>query len=316
MARIIISNSLNPYENLGLEEYLLQNHDGMPLLYLWQNKKTVVIGKYQNAFEECNLEVMKELEVTLARRITGGGAVYHHTGNLNFSFILSNEQYDTNRQLQVIINALKTIGIDAYFSGRNDILVSEKKFSGNAFYNGEQSSLHHGTILISENKDLIEKVLNVKDAKLISKGVKSIKSRIINLNEINPKLTPSIISDLLIKSFEVEYGKATFLSVDSNLFKKNSLKFSSNDWLYGKNPTYNKIIHGRTVYGNLDVYLLLKDNIIKSATVYTDSLLPDLSTKLEYALNGVYFSISGILNLILDEKFDKNEFVSFFFPKD
>lgn len=316
MSRIIISNSFNPYENLGLEEYLLQTHDEIPILYLWQNERTVVIGKYQNAFEECNLEVMKELGVSLARRITGGGAVYHHTGNLNFSFIMTNDQYDIQKQLSVIINALRTIGIEAYFSGRNDILISERKFSGNAFFNGEQSSLHHGTILISENKDLIEKVLNVKDTKLISKGVKSVKSRIINLNEIKPDLTPPIITDLLKKSFETEYGKATIFSIDPSLYKKNTSKFSSDSWLYGKSPTYNKVFHGRTIYGNLDVYLFIKDNTIKNATVYTDSLLPDLSSKLEYALNGAYLSIYGILNMNLDEKFNKNEFISFFFPKD
>lgn len=294
MSNIIFTTSFNPYQNLGLEEYLLNNYFATPLLYLWQNKKTVVIGKCQNAYEECNLKTMKQLGVKLARRITGGGTVYHDIGNLNFSFILPPKIYDITRQLSVIINAFNPIGISATLSGRNDLICCDKKFSGNAFYQTKDACLHHGTILINENKNIIEQVLNVNKSKLESHGVKSVKSRICNLSEIVPELTVDKVKELLVDSFQLEYGKAEILSISPDFYKTNIKKFMDYDWIYGKNPTYNIKASGKTTYGMIDMFLNIKNQQIFNIKVYSDSLNENISEIIENALIGSKYSIEDI----------------------
>lgn len=131
---IIYSQSFNPWYNLALEEYLLNGvSDNEVILYLWQNDNTVVVGRNQNAWKECRCKLLEEEGGKLARRLSGGGAVYHDLGNLNFTFLMKDSLYDLKHQLNVILNAVKMAGIEAEFSGRNDLVVQGKKFSGNAF---------------------------------------------------------------------------------------------------------------------------------------------------------------------------------------
>jgi lipoate-protein ligase A len=160
--KLVYSDSYNPFFNLSLEEHLFQNiKEDEVIFYLWQNAHTVVIGRNQNPYRECNLREFEADRGKLARRMSGGGAVYHDLGNLNFTFILPKREFNLIKQFEVIIKALKRIGITAYISGRNDLLVNEKKFSGNAFYHTDKTSLHHGTILIDVCPEKIQKYLNV-----------------------------------------------------------------------------------------------------------------------------------------------------------
>ena len=141
----------NPYYNLAVEEYLFKTSDDSVIM-LWQNEPTVVIGKNQNAFAELNLDYVREKGINIARRITGGGAVYHDEGNVNFSFIAKNSEtneLDFKSYTEPIIEALSKIGVKAMLSGRNDILVEDRKISGNAQYNADGRVLHHGTLLFS-----------------------------------------------------------------------------------------------------------------------------------------------------------------------
>src|SRR5450756_2322293 len=147
--RIVIGSSLDPYLNLAYEEYLVESAGAdEAILFLWQNHDTVVIGCNQNPWRECDISAMGWDGVKLARRVTGGGAVFHDMGNLNFSFIVPRARYDVVRQGSVIIGALRSIGIAAEQTGRNDITIGGRKFSGNAFMHRKTTSLHHGTILI------------------------------------------------------------------------------------------------------------------------------------------------------------------------
>ena len=168
--RILVTDCTNPHRNLALEDALLTNlPDGQALLYLWQNKHTVVIGAGQNAWRECHTQLLESEQGTLARRSSGGCAVYHDLGNVNFSFIVPREDYDVQRQLRVVLDAVRTLGIDAEPSGRNDLTAQGRKFSGNAFRLLKHSALHHGTLLVHVDMQKLPRYLNVAPDKLKAK---------------------------------------------------------------------------------------------------------------------------------------------------
>lgn len=198
----IESNTINPYYNLALEEDLFFKcaEDEM-ILYLWKNSNTAVIGKNQNAWRECNVTKIEKDDVVLVRRMSGGGAVFHDTGNLNFTFICHRKNYDVDRQLGVIIDALKPFGIYAKKTGRNDIQVNGKKFSGNAFYQRGERCYHHGTLMVDVDTERLSKYLTVSKAKLQSKGVESVKSRVTNLVELQP-ISIEELKNSIKKSYE------------------------------------------------------------------------------------------------------------------
>ena len=149
-------DTCDPYGNLAMEEHLLSlAGEEEIILYLWQNRRTVVIGQNQNALREVNLARLGRDGGRLARRLSGGGAVYHDLGNLNFTFLVNKDEYSLEKQLQVIINAMGRLGLKAEKSGRNDILIDGKKFSGNAFYEQEKHCYHHGTIMVDVNKEIL-----------------------------------------------------------------------------------------------------------------------------------------------------------------
>ena len=159
---LIRSSSLNPYENLGLEEYLTTHTKPCQcILYLWQNAPTVVIGRNQNCWAECRLDAMKEDGVLLARRLSGGGAVYHDLGNVNFTFMARTPLYSVERHLDVILTALSYLGIRGEKTGRNDLTVQGKKFSGNAFYRQGEYCCHHGTLLLDTDAGAMGRYLAV-----------------------------------------------------------------------------------------------------------------------------------------------------------
>ena len=171
------TDSTDPYDNLALEEALLEEAaPGECILYLWQNQNTVVIGRNQNCWKECAVEELEQSGGHLARRLSGGGAVYHDLGHLNFTFLASKEDYDLGKQMKVIQRAVKAFGLDAQKNGRNELTLDGKKFSGNAFYEAKGKCYHHGTILISADKEKAARFLNVDMQKLKSKGVESVRS--------------------------------------------------------------------------------------------------------------------------------------------
>ena len=301
------SEQYNPWYNLALEEYLLNNiNSGEVMLYLWQNDKTVVIGRNQNAWKECQCKKLEQEDNGhLARRLSGGGAVYHDLGNLNFTFIMDRDLYNLDKQLKVILKAVNKLGINAKFSGRNDLTVKDKKFSGNAFYFGSDSAYHHGTIMFETNFEKMVSYLQVSEDKIKSKGVESVRSRVANLKEINSNISLSALKKTLKESFAEVYGDSKNISEDkyydpsqmkelAELYKK----YSSWDWRYGKSPEFDIEFEKRFNWGEIEIGLKLKKAVIEKADIYSDAMDVELIEMIKEALEGTSFRRKEILEEI------------------
>ena len=290
--KIFRSQSTNPWFNLALEEELVNNvSKDEIILYLWQNQNTVVIGKHQNPWREVLIQDLEHDQGKLARRLSGGGAVFHDLGNLNFTFIMHKSHENLKKQLNVILNGVKSLGINAEFSGRNDILAEGRKFSGNAFYYGKENYYHHGTLLIDVDMSKLGRYLNVSLKKLNAKGVESVKSRVINLKTINPKLTIPATIDALSDAFESEYGKCEEIIMVSEITaSKEALEryhhYASWDWRFGKTPKFDVTFDEKFTWGEVVLNFSLKGALIKETTIYSDAMSTDFIDKLQPLFNG------------------------------
>ncbi len=292
-----ISNDLNPYNNLAVEKYLLDTvANDTVILYLWQNKNTVVIGKNQNAWTECRTALLEAEGGHLARRLSGGGAVFHDLGNLNFTFICSTSNYDLSRQLEVIRTACRQAGIETEISGRNDILANGRKFSGNAFYNSKGKSYHHGTLLISADKERMSRYLTPSKAKLETKGVKSVKSRVVNLSELSSGLSCEQMSKFMLGAFEDVYGHKPkqLLIKDSETIATLAEQYGSREYLYGSSIPCSFSCEKRFDWGNIEILLQVKNGFIQAAKVHSDSMDWQVAEIIETALSGKFFELKTL----------------------
>ena len=278
--QIILGNQYNPYINLAVESKLLDNFLPNTIsLFLWRNKQTVVIGTNQNPYSECDVNSLLDEGGYLARRRTGGGAVYHDLGNLNFSFIADKNIYDVNRQMQVIQKALLNFNLETEVSGRNDITYQGRKFSGNAFAKTKYQGLHHGTILIKTDAERLQKYLKVKPAKLHKHGVKSVASRVINLSEAADITSENIIPHL-IKAFKDIYQNTATIIDFNDLCNEDAIKLSqsisSEEYLFGKWKEFHTKKSASFDWGNIDIDLNIDEDkgIIKDINIASDSLDP------------------------------------------
>lgn len=284
-----------PYRNQALERYLLE-HAGNTgcILYLWQNRRTVVIGRNQNAWKECNCSRLEADGGFLARRLSGGGAVFHDSGNLNFTFVCSTENYDVQRQTNVILEAVRQFGIPAECTGRNDISVNGKKFSGNAYYRTDKACFHHGTLLLSEDTENLAAYLTVSPEKLSAKGVDSVRSRVTNLCEYVPGLTAGAVSEKLFTSFAAVYGlpveQYAAERIDEKELSAFEADFASWNWRYGRAVPFTAERHRRFAWGSLDIQLAVREGIITDAALWTDALDTGLVQEAARVLESCRFS--------------------------
>ena len=289
----------DPWRNLALEECLLSRcgqDDAM--LYLWQNAQTVVIGRHQNPWKECRTELLDQEGGRMARRITGGGAVYHDLGNLNFSFIAGRAVYDVARHLEVVLKAVGAVGVEAEFSGRNDILSAGRKFSGNAFAHRQNASLHHGTLLISADMQMLGRYLQPPQAKMESKGIQSVRARVINLCELNPQATVESLRQALAEAFYASYGRYEETTAealaDPALFGALSARQRSWDWRFGQTPRFDVCLENRFPWGGVELQLTSRDGRIDCAAVYSDAMDEAFITSVNEALQGLPFSPAAL----------------------
>lgn len=280
---LIISNQTNPYLNVAVENYLVSlDRPDTITLYLWKNHRTVVIGQNQNPFAECNVDLLQAEGGYVMRRRTGGGAVYHDNGNINFSFIVPPSFYDQMRQFGVLMKAVESYGLHCEVSGRNDVLCEGRKFSGNAFSRGRNNNLHHGTILIAGNVEDMRRYLKVKPSKLSKHGVASVQSRVVNLSELAPVTAENIVPRL-IAAFEQEYGGTAVEHSFEEIGQRPEVQalykdFSSEDWLFGRWRTFEAQRKGSFPWGEVEIAVSVDEasKIITDIQISTDSLQPTL----------------------------------------
>lgn len=279
--------------NLARDGYFLENNKkGDVILYFYVNKNAVIIGRNQNAWKECNIANMDADGVQLVRRHSGGGAVFHDNGNLNFSFITDEKHYDLNRQMRVILNAVSKLGLKAELSGRNDITVDGKKFSGNAFSLAKGNRSHHGTILVNADLTKLSNYLCVSKEKMRSKGIDSVRARVCNICELSSGLTVEAMRRLVIESFIEEYGAASEYVFDGTALaevEERRERLASWEWRFGKTPQFDFETDKRFSFGDTQIYFNLRDGVIRETKVYSDCLDTELTTEIENALTGVHF---------------------------
>lgn len=290
--QIIIGNQYNPFLNLAVESSLLNvGDDNTVTMFLWKNQQTVVYGYNQNPFTECDVETLLSEGGHAARRRTGGGAVYHDLGNLNFSFVAHKKHYDIKKQLEVIQTALSFLGLKTEISGRNDLTFDGRKFSGNAFGFYKERRLHHGTILIKTDTGKLTRYLKVNPAKLQKHGVKSVASRIINLSEV-VDITSDTIIPHLIKAFEQVYEMKPDIVGFNDLLTDDVLKtrdiFASDEYLFGKWRSFRAKKSAQFTWGlaEIDLHINEGKGIIESISIASDGLDPELIVETERILTG------------------------------
>jgi lipoate-protein ligase A len=262
----VINPSHDPYFNLALEEYLVKSWTGPKNLFvLWQNQPAVIIGRNQNAIEEVNLPYLEQEGIALVRRMSGGGAVYHDSGNLNYTLVLDDSQDFANfdKFTRPVIKALKKIGVKAENSGRNDITIKGLKFSGNAQFKYRGRLLHHGTILFDSNLDIMTQVLNPGEHKIASKGIKSVRSRVTNICEhLSQDLTVEEFKEILARELlHLEPGSGTCELAPSDLQAVEALrenKYATWAWNYGHSPAFNLRKTASLAWGHIDIRLEVK----------------------------------------------------------
>ena len=302
--QIIMGDSVAAWHNLAVEELLFDSlaPDGR-VFYLWQNRNTVVIGRHQNAWKECRVKLLEDEGGYLARRSSGGGAVFHDLGNLNFTFIAPREHYDVRRQLEVVRRAVAQFGIEAAFTGRNDLVVAATgaKFSGNAFRFSPRVGMHHGTILVSADMEKLSRYLAPSKDKLKAKGIESVRSRVCNLSEFSADIAIPPLIEALKRAFVAEFGPAEALSVASLDARKLSAleqKYDSWEFRLGRALPFDATLERRFDWGGVTLELSLREGIVTGAKVFSDAMDAAMIDRVAPALLGARYENAALASAL------------------
>lgn len=305
MNRIIVSQSTNPWENLAFEERLFLLHEEEArrqatavTLYLWQNERTVVIGRNQNAWKECRVAALEAEQGKLARRMSGGGAVYHDLGNLNFTFLLPRAAFDIRRQFAVIQQALGRLGVGSVLSGRNDLTLPDGgKFSGSAFRLTNEVGMHHGTLMVDVDMARMARFLMPSKEKLASKGADSVRARVRNLKWVRPALTLPALQAAVAEAFQAAYGPAQAVlptALANDAMAGLYAKYASWEWRFGRTPRFDVTVSKRFSWGEAEVLLACQSGLVNGVTVYTDAMDETLAARIEGRLLGAAFTPAAL----------------------
>ncbi len=291
---IIESCFHDAYFNIAAEEYLLDRFPKDDLFLLYVNAPSIIVGKFQNTLAEINLDYVKKKNIKVVRRMSGGGTVYHDLGNLNFSFHtpLTNQDFgDFKEFTQPVLNLLNRLGVPAVLKGRNDLLVEDKKFSGNAKLAKKGKMIQHGTILLNSEMEVLAEALKANPLKFIDKATKSNRARVTNLINYLPKeTTTEVLKNLLSEEIMNNNPGTTryyFTPEDLNGIQKLvDEKYSTWDWNFGFSPDYNFQKAIKVPAGFIEVHLDVHKGIIEKTKVFGDFFAPEPIEKLEEMLIG------------------------------
>ncbi|MDT3417062.1 MULTISPECIES: lipoate--protein ligase [Brevibacillus] len=296
----------DPRINLAIEEYALKHlpaDEDYLLFYI--NEPSIIIGKNQNTIEEINADYVNEHGIHVVRRLSGGGAVYHDLGNLNFSFITNDdgESFHNFRKFtDPVVRALRQMGVDAELTGRNDIQVGERKISGNAQYAAKGRMFSHGTLLFDSDLERVVSALNVNPLKIQSKGIKSIRSRVANISEFlpSPMTIEEFKQELLVFIFDGKPVEEYPLTDEdwANIHELSRSRYQSWEWNYGKSPKSNFRQSRRFDIGTVEVRLEIEKGRIKEAKIYGDFFgMRDVS-EIEAVLRGVPYDKQAVADVL------------------
>ncbi|WP_037283374.1 lipoate--protein ligase [Saccharibacillus sacchari] len=271
----------DPRINLAIEEFVLRHlpMDGDSYLLFYINEPSIIIGKHQNTVEEINAEYVKENGIHVVRRLSGGGAVYHDLGNLNFSFLTQDDgqSFHNFRKFTLpMTEALRELGVEAELSGRNDLQVGEKKISGNAQFSTRGRMFSHGTLMFDSELDNVHSALKANPEKFKSKSTKSVRSRVANISEfMNEKLTMQEFKDNILRHiFKVEPNEVPQYVLTEEDWKKiheiSEERYRNWDWNYGQSPEYNVKHAKKFPVGIIDLRMDVKNGHIEDITIFGD----------------------------------------------
>lgn len=302
-------NITDPRVNLAIEEFALKHLDiNETYLLFYINEPSIIIGKNQNTVEEINSDYVRDEGIHVVRRLSGGGAVYHDLGNLNFSFITKddgNSFHDFKKFTDPVVKALKKLGVNAELSGRNDILADGKKISGNAQFSTKGRMFSHGTLLFDSEIENVVSALNVRMDKIESKGIKSIRSRVTNIRE-------HLDEDMTMEEFKQTLLAYLFEELDSvpkyeltekdweEIRKISRERYANWDWNYGKSPKFNVELSNRFAAGSVDIRLHIVKGIIQESKIFGDFFGVGDVSDIENKLNGVRYDREAIEEVLED----------------
>ncbi|AUS88267.1 lipoate--protein ligase [Lysinibacillus capsici] len=300
----------DPRINLAIEEYLLKTMDveKEPVLLFYINQPSIIIGKNQNTIEEINTDYVEDNGIIVVRRLSGGGAVYHDLGNLNFSFI-TNDDGDSfmnyKKFTQPVVDALAKMGVNAELSGRNDILAEGRKVSGNAQFSTKGRMFSHGTLMFDTEIDAVVSALKVKKDKIESKGIKSIRSRVANISEF-------LKEQMTVEEFRLEILKSIFggeeniryyeLTEDdwANIHKLSEERYQTWEWNFGKSPRFNIQKTHRFPTGGIDIRLEVNHGVMEEVHIFGDFFGVGDMADIEQRLVGTNYDRAAIAKALAD----------------
>ncbi|MDM5076542.1 lipoate--protein ligase A [Aeromonas media] len=284
--RLLVSDSHDPLFNLAVEECIFRQMDpAQRVLFLWRNANTVVIGRAQNPWKECNTRRMEEDGVTLARRSSGGGAVFHDLGNSCFTFMAGKPGYDKSVSTAIVLDGLRRLGVEAFASGRNDLLVAtpdgDRKVSGSAYRETQDRGFHHGTLLLDADLGRLANYLNPDPKKLAAKGITSVRSRVANLCDLRPGIDHQQVSEALVEAFFGYYGERVLPEhispeqmPDLPGFAETFARQRSWEWNFGHAPAFSHQLDERFGWGGVELHFDVEKGVIGRAQIFSDSLDP------------------------------------------
>lgn len=324
---IYIRNDDNrPQFNLALEQYIFESLNQFDEIFLlWINEPSIIVGKHQNTIQEINLDYIKENNINVVRRLSGGGAVYHDYGNLNYTIISKSKDtsvFNFEAFTQPVIQVLAKLGVKAEFTGRNDIVIGDKKFCGNAQYMKKNKVLHHGAMLFDTELGVLGKALKVSKDKIESKGIKSVRSRVTNIKDhLKEDIDVEDFKQILLEHmFEGNDGIKEYKLTEEDydnidiLMKK---RYNTWEWNFGSSPNFNIKKEKKYVSGKVETQIEVKDGVIKNIKFYGDFFGSGELSDLEEKFVGIKYKEDEI-NKLLDSidigyyfsKITKDEIIS------